>query len=542
LAKPYGRFLRAPNPALLVVYVLPVRLLLAPWLWGSEEIVKGCPIMKMSPYVSLVLMILFIGLGYLAFFEPLRTQQQEDEKNERESHVVWLKDKRVLGFEINGQKGNVAIECAKSDKNCPFDGSGDWNVLKPDTDHADASAVGTMLSSVLNLTHNQKIDFDNGFDAKEFGLDHPTVTLRLRLAKDPNPVTLSFGKAHPVSPNVYLSVGGDSHHLYLVPNYLVDMVDQEPFHWRNKHLFGGVEAANINEIHWKSGKLGLVQAARNSDGWRLVKPRAVAASRNMFEGLANTLALTTAKSVFAPSRDTPEAKKALKGAPDLEVNFAAGAGEHVIRLFPLLGADKARPGRDRLAVVDELAPVYKVDAATFDRFGKDLPEYRQRSVLGEQERASVDEMRLEFPRDKSEITFHLKDGIWTPVKGGELLQGKLVSQARLNAFLDGLRDFDYRTFLPVSGASPEARAWKKETPDLRVELSAGGKSTLRAAFLVFERKLALTESEGDVRTLTEPFLKVLLVRVADLTASSNQSVITNGGNGGNDPAPAKPGE
>ena len=54
----------------------------------------------MSLRTSFVLMILFVGLGYFAFFEPLRTSERDDLAKEKEEHVAWLKDKKVASVEI----------------------------------------------------------------------------------------------------------------------------------------------------------------------------------------------------------------------------------------------------------------------------------------------------------------------------------------------------------------------------------------------------------------------------------------------------------
>ena len=95
----------------------------------------------MSARVSLVLMILFIGLAYLAFFEPLRTQQKEEERADRESHVVWLKEAKLEEIHVRGEKPPVDLLCASKDKTCPFDGSGEWTISAPEKGNADASAV-----------------------------------------------------------------------------------------------------------------------------------------------------------------------------------------------------------------------------------------------------------------------------------------------------------------------------------------------------------------------------------------------------------------
>jgi hypothetical protein len=477
-------------------------------------------IQAVSARITLVLMILFLALGTLAIFDPLRRQEKNEEKKDRDSHVVWLKGEKLEEITISGKTPPVRLQCAHAG-GCAFDGTGDWKLLAPVSDKADPSAVGTLASTLLNLTHNSRIAFDSPPDPQEFGLDQPQAAVALKVAGRKDPVVLSFGKASALGPSVYLGVSGDPGHLFLVPNYLPQMVNKELFHWRSKRLFPEVESTAITKLGWKSGKLE-ARAFRVKDRGRRVRPAPVLASKCLIEGLGSTLAYAAAKGIFAPSRGSPEAKKALSGKPELEIEFAAAGTAHKLVLFTKPGA---KPGgrRELLAVADREGPVYLVDPAAFDRFTKDLSEYRQRTLIDEEIRAKIDEARFTFPRDRQEIILKLEGRDWAPASGAEPMGA--LSQERVNAFLDGLRDNDYKAFFPLKGASPEARAYRTGTADTYVELKSAGKLLAQASFHVYERKKALTESEGDVRVLGEDFLRQLPARLGDLSQPANQTVV-----------------
>ena len=117
-------------------------------------------------------MIVFLILGTFAIFDPLRRQEKAEQKKERESHVLWLKDKKLASITVAAKGSEVKLECAKKDVGCPFDGSGDWILTAPTQDNADSSAVGSLASTLLNLTHSEVVDFSGSTpDPKEFGLD-----------------------------------------------------------------------------------------------------------------------------------------------------------------------------------------------------------------------------------------------------------------------------------------------------------------------------------------------------------------------------------
>ncbi len=505
----------------------------------------------MNLRVSLLLMITFMVLGTFAFFDPLRRQVKEEERRERDSHVVWLKDRKLESIVVSGKNPPVQFTCAIP-AGCAFDGTGDWKLVLPISDNADPSAVGSLASTLINLTQSEKIDFDTPPDPKEFGLDLPQATVELQLkaqkGQPPEPkesVILKFGKASTVGPNVYLSVSGDPKHLFLVPNYLPEMVNKELFHWRNKRLFPGVEGTAISRLGWRNKNLEVRAIRRiesqargpSKDIWRLEKPQPALASKIMIEGLGSTVIYVAAKAVFPGGRSAPVAKKALSQKPELEIDFdtVAGGTAHKLLLFTKPSAD-SRGARELLALVDKQDTVYVVDATPFDRFTKGIIEYRQRTILDDDSRAAIDEVHFEFPREKREIVLKLNGKDWAFVSG-EKPKGAL-SQERIDGFLDGLRDSDYKAMFPVAGASAEATFYKTQPADLSIELKSGGKPTAQARFTVFERKWALTESEGDVRTLGEAFLKVLPVRLEDLSQAANQTVVVQpekGSANGNNP-------
>ena len=488
----------------------------------------------MSPRTLLVLMVVFIGLGTFAIFDPLRRKEKAEATKDRQERVAWLEGKKLEKIRIAGTGKHQSTEllCALKD-GCPFDGTGEWTLAEPAGTKADPTSAGTLASTILNLKHNEALDFAPGNpDPKEFGLEQPAAELTLHLKGEPAPLTLRFGKAAAVGPNVYLSSSLDPQKVFLVPSYVPDMVNKEPFHWQSKRLFPGVESTSFQRIGWadQKAKTKEIRAERVDGQWRLQKPVSASASQMMFEGLASTVAYAAAKSVWSPSRDSVQAKSLLKQKPELELAFTAGGGQsHMLRLYPKPGAaDPRAPGaKELVAAVDSEPALFAVDSVTFDRFRKDLKEYRQRSSLSDAERAQVDEVRFEFLRDKTEATFRLEggpgNGQWKQ-SGGEPLK-EALSQGRLTAFLDSLRDADFLDYLPKNGASPEAQAWRTQAPELRVELKGGGKAIHSATYVVLKKGVAITEAEGELRLLGAQFLQQIPVRVSDLGELANKQVV-----------------
>jgi hypothetical protein len=475
-----------------------------------------------------ILMVVFVALGSFAIFDPLRRAEKREDAKDREEHVVWLKDKKLEGIQIKGQGPVTELLCALPE-GCPFDGSADWNITQPAVGFvgkADSSSAATMASSILNLRHSEKLDFDaKDPDPREFGLDQPRAELTFRLKGEADPLVLKFGSNSPVGANVYLSVSREPRKIFLVPSYVPDMVNKDSFHWRSKRIFPGVDGTTFNRLGWKTKKME-VRAFKLGDKWRLDRPVSGPAGQIMLEGLASAVAYANAKSVFSPSRATTEAKSLLSAKPELEILFSTSKGEaHELKLFlkPGQKPGQGKGGKDFVAAVDQAPALLALDGTAFDRFFKDLLEYRQRSVLTDKDRSQVTEVRLTFPREKQETYLKREGTEWKYSAGAKPLEA--ISSARVNAFLDSLRDSSFRAIYPAKGNSFEAKAYQTQTADLYLELKAAGKDLLSAKFVVHNRGVALTEAEGEVRALGVDFLKVIPVRLSDLNESSNKQVV-----------------
>lgn len=450
----------------------------------------------MSLRFTFLLMIVFMVLGSFALFDPFQWKEKKEKAAERESRVVWLKNKKLETISFKGPT-SLLLVCAEKG-GCLLDGGADWRIEAPVQDKADAAAVAAFANGLANLAYSEKIDFEGGarVDPKEFGLDGRRA-VTVKPAGEPA-FTIELGGPSPVGPNIY--VRKEPERLYIVGSHFAQAFDKDLFHWRNKRLFPRVDTAKISSLRWK-GKVSV--AAEKKDGaWRLSQPVAAAGNFTMFEGLASTLAYAGAKAVL----DKGEGRAAA-----LLIEFNDGAPQ---RLSLAPRAKSLTPGvKEYLARVNETGPYFAVEAAPFDRFLKPLLEYRERTLGGRPEAAT--ELHLKFPRENKAVTLKKVGEDWTY---GE---AEPLSQERVKALLAALAKAEATAFLPVSG--PEGKQFATRPKD--VELSWG---ETRASFFVWDRKLAITEGElpTEVRAYGQDLLRVLPVRLQDLAAANNKVVIS----------------
>lgn len=447
--------------------------------------------MKMNLKTSFALMILFMGLGSIAFFDPFRLEEKKSRQEEAEKQFFQIKEKIVHEISIKNGARSVKLVCAAAE-GCKLDGEANWKVTEPVEDTGDTSAITTLANAAVNLRSIEKVPLDSPMDPKEFGFEQGKPSLEIR-AKD-GIFQLEIGAPTAVGPNVYARKPGESQTVYVVAAYFPQMLDKNVFHWRNKRIFPGMEPEKISEISWKGREIAL--SAKKAKGqWRIESPIRAPANFVMIEGLVSTLAYASAKGI----------QEKAPGKPELEISFTGGK----LALSPKAAAG----GAARELVASAGGKFFVVDATPFDRFRKGMLEYRERRLFPES--SQLEEMELSFPREGKRI--RLKKGATWAAEGGDKPAEEL-SQARIAGIAAALVQGEASAFLPAS--NPGARQFKQHKPDLVVILPGGRK----ASFLIAERKMALTEGllPGEVRAFTGPFLEVMPIRFEDLYVSHNK--------------------
>lgn len=474
----------------------------------------------MNARVTFALMLAFLVLGSFAFFDPLGFQQKKEEKAERDSHVFWLKDKKLEALTVKNGDQSFVFQCV-TPEGCPLDGSADWKLTQPVDDLADEAVLGSLAATLKNLTAMDKIQFDNAPDPAEFGFPETRLAVELKAKGETEPYALNVGRAAPVGANVYVQSNRNPNTIYLVAATLPGMLKQDLFHWRNKRLFPGFQVEKVERISWNARTVGQVTAERGEKGWQLKLPIQSPAGGVMLEGLASTLVYANAKAIYAPNAEDPAAKKALSAAPLLEVRFGPLKGEEsTLKLYTVPGS---KPGsRDFVAQVSGFKTVFLVEGTPFDRFVKPVSEYRDRRLFPGADLFKVNRMSLRF-RDGKSITLEKRGDIWDQL--GEPAAEPLSPQ-RVGGFFEKLNNAEARDF--VKAPHPAVAAYKKGPFDVEVSLAEGDKPVANARFVVLERQFAVTHgaNEQEVRRFGEDFLKLLPIRLQDLYVSSNKQVIT----------------
>lgn len=469
----------------------------------------------MSLKSTFVLMVLFILLGSFAIFDPFSIKEKKEAEKDRADHVFWLKDKKAESLSIKNRDLFVRLSC-ELPEGCSFDSAGKWNILEPVKDKADYPIINSVMSSILNLSPVDKMDFPQAPDLKEFGFDRSDLEFSFKLKGESNPVSLKFGSISPVASNIYALVSTEPNRVYILPDPFAVLFRKDLFQWRNKKLFPDFLAEKVGQISWSSEN-AKISAVKKDGFWFLNKPIEARASFPMLEGIANTIEVLVAKALFANSSDTVAAKKVLQKKPILEVDFGLPGKMESLKIYKTPNNDAAY----YVAKVQGRDALYLIERSPVARFEKDLKEYRNRRLMNYEDTNKADEVVFEFPRDNKKITLKSVNGKWEYSAGDK--PEEPISQHRVEKILDQLENGEVADFV----SSKEKVALYNRLVDSKIILKSAGRELVSLRFTLDSKNSAITAGDlpNEVKVLNGDLLAALPIRLNNLYESANKKVI-----------------
>ncbi len=284
----------------------------------------------MKPRTLLVLLVLVAGLGaFIWFYE--RKLPSGEERAEQAKKVLQLERDEIEAIEVAWQGRTLRLEKVRAPE-------ATWRIVRPlfsgQPARADEATVARLLDSLLGLEKARTLE---DFDPKQVGLDRPrgTVTLETKDGKE----VLSIGAAVPTGAKMIVGrQGADAARAraFVVDDGVLSDLERAPGDWRDREMFPG-ERADIQRITLRGGAGGPVVLARQGEEFRLARPAADRADRDLVDALLTDLAglraeqflddLDRGAKAFAPGSDGGARPAALGLAPPrraVEVAFTGG--------------------------------------------------------------------------------------------------------------------------------------------------------------------------------------------------------------------------
>ena len=392
----------------------------------------------------LILVVLVAGLGtYLYVYEvPQAAKQGKKEK------LLTLDKDAVSGVSL--VYADREVELRKEDAG--------WRLTKPVDAPADEAAVKSLVASIGDAEVQKTLD-ELPKDLASFGLDRPTVTVRLTLKGGAQQPPLAVGKNTAIGGKTYVRKG-DEPKLYLTSSTLPFGLNKQVKDLRDKQLlaFQDDQVKRVEIVPDGGPTTALVR--KDKDAWT-VEPGGQAADPTEVRSYLSSLRGARATD-FPDDAPTDLGKYGLEH-PRLTVRVSAGKDGAEPQSL-LLGSETTQGTQKQVYAKRATQPaVYALGDWSFQSLNKTAGHFRDKTVLGF-DPARVSRVVLER-KGGAGMTLVRADGGWR-VEGAD---GKKPKADAISRFLDDAHDL--RGSDIAAEPAHDLASYGLDAPDLRITLT-----------------------------------------------------------------------
>jgi hypothetical protein len=397
----------------------------------------------------LVLLVAVAALGTYLFVYELPQAEREAKKEK----LLGVEQDAVTGISLTYP--DREIELTKSDQG--------WRLVKPVDAPADEATVKTLVTTLAGAEVQKTLD-QVPTDLAPFGLDKPTVTVRLSVKAGTPPPSVAVGKNTAIGGKTYVRKG-DEPKLYLTTTALSFGLNKQAKDLRNKDLLV-FQDDDVKQVEIKASDGATVTLVRkDKDAWTVGPgdhPADSTEARSYLSSLRST------RAADFPDDAPIDLKKYGLDAPRLTVTVATDKDTKTLLLGgeSTAGAQGTPQGTTKqiYAKRGDQPTVYAVGDWTFRSLAKNPAQFRDKTVLGF-DPARVKTVALER-KDGSGVTLTRgEQGTWQ-IEGGEAAAAQTESVTRLLEDLHELRGSDI-----AAEPAPKLATFGLDTPELRITLT-----------------------------------------------------------------------
>src|SRR5215471_5030477 len=233
----------------------------------------------------IVLLVVALGLGaYIYFVESKRTGSDEKKKDK----VFTVDTSKIDTIEVHAASGETTtLKKAGSD----------WQIVAPEAVDADASTVGTLVSTLDSLEVSRVVS-DTPSSVKEYGLDPAKSSVAFKLAGETTMHKLNLGDKTPTGSDVYARVEGQPK-LLLVAAFNTDSLNRTTFDLRDKAILK-FQRDGVDSLKLEGSAPPAIALSRKADEWRLSEPVTAKADFGTVDGIIGQLSSARMKAIETP--------------------------------------------------------------------------------------------------------------------------------------------------------------------------------------------------------------------------------------------------
>ncbi len=310
-----------------------------------------------------------------------------------------------------------------------------WQIVAPEKIPADSDEVSGLLQE-LDPLNAQELVAANATDLKQYGLDHPGISLNI-VEKGHAAQQLLIGDNTPVGGSAYAMIAGQPR-VYTTSMEKKNVLSKTLTALREKRLL--TESTNQMQRIELTHAGQTVALAHDAGGWRMLQPAPYRVDQLSVESLADTLS-EAEMDLTQPTQQEAQADWA-HGSPVGSVKITGPAGTQTLAIRKYKGEDYAKSSL--------VSGVFHIGAALGDALDKTAADFREKQVFdfGDNDPDALD---LQIKNAKSAaVNLTLKHnalGWWQ--------NGKKVNADKAEALVSALRALAAAKFTNSGFTTPE---------------------------------------------------------------------------------------
>jgi hypothetical protein len=371
---------------------------------------------KATIFLSFVLIL----LGAYVIYVEIPGGEKKKEAEITAKKLYSFSQSEITALMIRQPDGEIELE------HFPDHPDDRWRISRPVSTVADERAASSLASQLERLESTRLVEA-KPTELKEFGLDPPAYTVIITLNQVDTEI-LEIGTENLTGSEVYVRKG-EGTSLYLVPAGIKQPLGKGLKEWRRRELFP-FTPADVKRIRMTSQR-GLVEVAREGDGWAIQKPFPSPGDPSEISNLLGSLVNLRGDDFIDEEK---EEKKKEFGAPFLTVNLTVNQVAREASFYKLKGDPDAV-----YAVAGPHAPIYKISSQSLQTIDLPPSALRDKKVVALTDPQQVEE--IEINRTGKKILLVKKEGTWflndSSGPGDKKVEAEKVS--RLLSDIHGLR-------------------------------------------------------------------------------------------------------
>jgi hypothetical protein len=414
---------------------------------------------------SLIILTAVVAAFALYIFVFERHQPTTEERKEQADKVLPGFDRdQVQTIQITSESGPLRLERSNTD----------WHIVEPIDFPADQSSVGSLLSSLENLTTDRRLE-SKDLDLDAYGLIEPELSVNLTF-EDGEQSTISVGAELPLGSKRPVRTSGDE--VMVVAGWFVDTLNKPVDDWRSKSLISLTPSEVVSlQVETNSGTVNVVQI---NDEWRLLDPVDDLADREHMRNLISDLNAVEIKEYVDKNAGIEEMGL---DTPRYRITASPGAEKDPIILE--MGVTREVDGSTQVACRRNNIYLFWVSDRAETGLGKAPVRWREPVAY------PFDSWNCEGIEIKTEtgvVSISRQDGLWRHDDGSDANSGEVLSRLDKLAELRAV-DFDLVSASPgtLGSVTLTLKGADQDDPPLEVvytferPLTEGGNAGLKVS-------------------------------------------------------------